>query len=83
MADPQPEIEFATTTALRRVAKKEVGLARAVEGLAPVDRVYAVSICTVVMLLDARGRTTALEQHDEETADYEQMGHPRPYNISS
>lgn len=76
------EVEFATTTAVCRVAAKEARLAQAVEGLAPLDRVHAVAICTVVMLLDALGRTTALEQLDEETVKYERMGHPRPYTIT-
>lgn len=77
-----PETEFATTTALHRVAAEETGLTKAVESLAPLDRVHAIAICTVVMQLEAFGRTTALEQLDKETAEYERMGHPRPYTIT-
>ncbi|MGW8452459.1 hypothetical protein [Streptomyces niveus] len=75
-----PEVEFATTTAVR--AAKKTGLVRAVEGLRLMDQIHAIAICTVVLLLEAHGRTTALEQHDRETAAYERMGHPRPYTIT-
>ncbi|OSZ59272.1 hypothetical protein OQI_17045 [Streptomyces pharetrae CZA14] len=76
------ETELAMMTAVRRVATKEMGLTGAVEGLAPLDRVHAIAICTAVMLLEARGRTTALEQLDAETVRYQQMGYPRPYTIT-
>ncbi|GAU70698.1 hypothetical protein SSP35_22_00010, partial [Streptomyces sp. NBRC 110611] len=76
------ETELAMMTAVRRVATKEMGPTGAVEGLAPLDRVHAIAICTAVMLLEARGRTTALKQLDAETVRYEQMGYPRPYTIT-
>ncbi|WP_406186189.1 hypothetical protein [Streptomyces sp. NBC_01006] len=76
------ETELAMTTAVRRVATKETGLTGAVEGLAPLDRVHAIATCTAVMLLEARGRTTAVAQLDAETVRYEQMGYPRPYTIT-
>jgi hypothetical protein len=77
-----PEAEFATTTAVHRVAARETGLARAVEGLALVDRVHTLAVCTVVMLLEAVGHATALERLDEEAGEYERMGYPRPYTIA-
>ncbi len=77
-----PEIEFATTTAVRRVAAKESTLLQALEGLAPLDCVHAIAINTVVMLLDTPGRTKALEMLDEEALEYERKGHPRPYTIT-
>ncbi|MGS2591113.1 hypothetical protein [Streptomyces hebeiensis] len=77
-----PEIEFATTTALRRVAAKETELLHAVKGLALLEQIHAVAICTVVMLLGALGRVTALEKLDAETVEFERMGHPRPYTIT-
>lgn len=70
------------TTAVRRVAAREIGLTGAVEGLVPVDRVHAIATCTAVMLLEARGRASAVEQLDAETVRYEQMGYPRPYTIT-
>ncbi|MFE4664537.1 hypothetical protein ACFRI7_11775 [Streptomyces sp. NPDC056716] len=73
------ETELAMMTAVRRVAAKETGLTGAVEGLALLDRVHAIAICTAVMLLEARGRTAALVWLDGETVRYEQMGYPRPY----
>ncbi|GAA1157146.1 hypothetical protein GCM10009577_93380 [Streptomyces javensis] len=51
------EVEFATTTALRRVVRKEIGLTRAVEGLAPPDQIHTLAICTAVMLLEVHGRS--------------------------
>ncbi|MDX3855608.1 hypothetical protein [Streptomyces sp. AK02-01A] len=76
------EVEFATTTALRRVVKKETGLARAVEGLALLDQIHTVAICTAAMLLEAHGRARALEHLDGKTAEYNRMGHLRPYAIT-
>ncbi|WP_445520931.1 hypothetical protein [Streptomyces sp. NEAU-174] len=76
------ETELAMMTAVRRVATEETGLTAAVEGLEPLDRIHAIAICTAVMLLEARGRTTALKQLDAETVRYEQMGYPRPYTIT-
>lgn len=76
------EIKFATTAAVRRVAAKETGLTQAVEDLAPLERVHAVAICTVVMLLVGLGRTTALERLDDKAAEYEQQSYPRPYLIT-
>lgn len=76
------ETELAMMTAVRRVATKEMRLTGAVEGLTLLDRVHEIAICTAVMLLEARGRTTALEQLDAETARYEQMGYLRPYTIT-
>jgi hypothetical protein len=77
-----PETEFATTTAVRRIAAGEAGLARAVEGLALPVRVHAIAICTAVMLLEAYGPTRALEQLDNQTAAYERKGYPRPHTIT-
>jgi hypothetical protein len=77
-----PEIEFATTTAVRRVAAKESTLLQAVEGLAPLDRVHVIAINTVVMLLDTHGRAKALELLDEDALEYERKGYPRPYTIT-
>jgi hypothetical protein len=76
------ETELATTTALHQVAAKRKTLTQALEGLAPLDCIHAVAICTVVMQPDAVGRTTALEQLDEETARWTRMGHHRPYTIA-
>ncbi|CQR61811.1 hypothetical protein [Streptomyces leeuwenhoekii] len=71
------ETELAMMTAVRRVATGE-GLTEAVEGLVPLDRVHAIAICTAVMLLEARGRSAALESLDAATMRYKQMGYPRP-----
>ena len=76
-----PEAEFATTTAVRRIATGETGLVRAVEDLAPLDRIHTIAICTVVMLLEAYGRTGALAELGRDTAEYERTGRPRPYTI--
>lgn len=73
-----PGFEFATTTAVRRVAAKETGLVQAVEGLELAERVHAIATCTVVMLLGTVGRAAALQHLDGETAGYERMGYPRP-----
>ena len=73
-----PEIEFATTTALRRVAAGETGLARAVVDLAPHERVHAIATFLTVTLVEAYGRPAALERLDEKTAEYERAGYPRP-----
>lgn len=75
------ETELAITTAVRRVATKETGLLRAVEGLAPLGRIHTIATCTVVMLLGAFGRANALEQIDEDAVEYERKGYPRPYTI--
>ncbi|MEU1129544.1 hypothetical protein ABZ383_06705 [Streptomyces sp. NPDC005900] len=72
------ETELAVMTAVRRVATGEMGLTEAVESLVPLDRVHALAICTAVMLLEARGRSAALESLDATTARYGQMGYPRP-----
>jgi hypothetical protein len=56
------ETELAMMTAVHRIAARELGLTRAVEGLAPLDRVHAIAICTVVILLEAFGRTAALDR---------------------
>lgn len=77
-----PEIEFATTTAVRQVAAKESTLLQALEGLALLEQIHAIAINTVVMLLDTCGRTRALELLDEEALEYERKGHPRLYTIS-
>jgi hypothetical protein len=77
-----PEIEFATTTAVRRVAAKEVGVVDALEALALLDRVHALAICTAVLLLEGLGHSKAREHLDEYTADYERMGHLRLYTIT-
>ncbi|AEW92990.1 MULTISPECIES: hypothetical protein [Streptomycetaceae] len=77
-----PEIELATTMAMRRVAAGEMGLGRAVESLAPLGRVHAITICTVVMMLDALGRTTAVELLDHAIAEFERTGYARPYTIT-
>ncbi|MYV99937.1 hypothetical protein [Streptomyces sp. SID3343] len=77
-----PETEFATTTAVHRVAAGETGLAGAVEGLALVGRVYTLAVCTVVMLLEAFGRATAPERIDEQVGEYERTSHPRSYPIA-
>ncbi|WJV51745.1 hypothetical protein [Streptomyces flavofungini] len=74
-----PETELTMMAAVHRVAAGEKGLTAALEGLALPDRVHALAVCTVVMLLDALGRTKALEHLDAQAARYEQMGHPRPY----
>ncbi|WP_405421451.1 hypothetical protein [Streptomyces erythrochromogenes] len=76
------ENEFATTAAVRRVAARETGLAVAMGELALPDRVHAVSVCTVVMALQALGRVRALEEVDAKAVTYERMGHPRPYPIT-
>ncbi|MFF8447733.1 hypothetical protein ACF06Q_08530 [Streptomyces leeuwenhoekii] len=72
------ETELAMMTAVRRVATGKTGLTEAVEGLVPLDRVHAIAICTAVMLLEARGRSAALESLDVATMRYKQMGYPRP-----
>ncbi|AXK36578.1 hypothetical protein DVA86_32390 [Streptomyces armeniacus] len=73
-----PETELATTTAFRRIAAEEVGLTRAVEDLELRDRVHTIAICTAVMLLEALGPIHALKHLDNETAEYERKGYPRP-----
>lgn len=75
------EVELAVTTAVRRVAAGKTGLARTVSELAPLDSIHALAICTVVMLLEAVGRTGALESLDAETAEFRRVGQPRPYPI--
>ncbi|MGW5680171.1 hypothetical protein ACWEV4_34805 [Streptomyces sp. NPDC003860] len=45
------------------------------------DRIHAVTICTVVMLLDAFGRTEAVRRLDDQAAEYEHRGYPRPYTL--
>lgn len=50
----QPETEFATAAVVRRA--KETGLARAVEGLALLDQIHTVTVCTTVMLPEVLGR---------------------------
>ncbi|GAV38267.1 hypothetical protein Saa2_01146 [Streptomyces acidiscabies] len=77
-----PEIEFATTTAVRRVAMKESTLLGALKSLALLERIHAVTINTVVMLLETHGRTKALKLLDEEALDCERKGYPRPYPIT-
>jgi hypothetical protein len=59
-----------------------MGLARAVEGLALLDQVHTLAVCTVVMLLEGVGRVTALERLDKKAGKYERMGYPRPYTIA-
>ncbi|MEU2730611.1 hypothetical protein ABZ650_23140 [Streptomyces griseoviridis] len=76
------ETELAMMTAVHRVARRESGLAAAVEGLRPIDRVHAVAICTAVLLLETHGRTAALQHLDVETVRYEQLGYPRPYTVT-
>ncbi|MGP3979022.1 hypothetical protein ACTWQF_34425 [Streptomyces sp. 8N114] len=73
---------MATTTAIHRVAAKEATLLQAVEDLTLVDRIHAIAVCTVVMLLEALGRAQALQWLDKETAGYERRGHPRPYTTT-
>ncbi|MER7048336.1 hypothetical protein [Streptomyces jumonjinensis] len=76
------ETELATTAAVRRVTAGKTGLAHAVEELTLLDQIHTVAICTAVILLEAHGRTHALKHADTQTADYERMGHPRPYTIT-
>jgi hypothetical protein len=76
------ETELAMMTALRRIGAKELRLTRAVEGPALSDRVHAVAICTVVMLLEAFGRIAALDRVADAAARYERMGYPRPCTIT-
>ncbi|WP_018569208.1 hypothetical protein [Streptomyces sp. PsTaAH-124] len=73
------EIEFATSTAIHRVAAGETGLALALESLGQLDRIHALTVCMAVMLLDAYGRGGALAEIDEMTAGYEERGFLRPY----
>ncbi|MDT0318529.1 hypothetical protein [Streptomyces millisiae] len=68
------EHEFATTTAIRRVAAKESTLTQALEDLAPLDRIHTIAICTAVMLLEAYGSAHALKQLDDDAAHYEHLG---------
>ncbi|WP_405021344.1 hypothetical protein [Kitasatospora sp. NBC_00070] len=73
-----PESEFAVTTAVRRVASGETGLAAAVEGLHHcVDQVHAVAVCTVVMLVEAFGRAGALDLLDGDAAEFVSKGYRR------
>ncbi|MFC8450227.1 hypothetical protein [Kitasatospora sp. NPDC057223] len=77
------ESQFAVTTAVRRVASGDAGLAAVVEELGRrEDQAHAVAICTTVMLLEAVGRTEALRILDEDTAQYIRRGHPRPYTLT-
>lgn len=76
------ENEFATTSAVRRVALREKGLTAAVGDLALSDQVHAISVCTAVMALQALGRVRALEEVDEKAVEYERMGYPRPYPVT-
>uniref|UniRef100_A0AAU2K008 DUF664 domain-containing protein n=1 Tax=Streptomyces sp. NBC_00049 TaxID=2903617 RepID=A0AAU2K008_9ACTN len=75
------ENEFATAVAVRRVAAQETGLTAALGDLALPDQVHAVTVCTVVMALEALGRVRALEEVDAKAVEYERMGHPRPYPV--
>lgn len=77
-----PETEFATATAVRRVAAGETGLTRALEDLALPDCVHAIAICTAVMLLEAHGPTGALKHLDEQAAAHEREGRPRPHTTT-
>ncbi|RGD59423.1 hypothetical protein DR950_17930 [Kitasatospora xanthocidica] len=76
------ETELATTTAVHRVAAKEVGFAQAMTDLGLVDRIHALSICSVVMLLGAFGHAGAVAHLDEEAATCERMGYLRPYTLT-
>ncbi|MCY0935944.1 hypothetical protein [Streptomyces sp. H34-S4] len=76
------ENEFATTAAVRRVSARETGLAAAVGDLALPEQVHAISVCTVVMALEALGRVRALEEIDAKAVEYERMGYPRPYPVT-
>lgn len=76
------EVEFAVTTAVRRVAAGGVGLGRAISGLALLDGIHALAVCTVVMSLEAFGRTQALAMVDTEIAELEGSGRVRPYPMS-
>nr|BFD88369.1 hypothetical protein StreXyl84_77700 [Streptomyces sp. Xyl84] len=75
------ETEFATSTAIHRVAAGETGLTRALESLALPDQIHALTICIVVILLETYGRTRSLAEIDDMTTDYEQRGYPRPYPV--
>ncbi|WP_031045616.1 hypothetical protein [Streptomyces sp. NRRL F-5650] len=76
------ETSVATSTAIHRAAAGETALTHALEGLALPDQIHALTICIVVMLLEAHGRTNALVEINHMTADYEQRGYPRPYLIT-
>ncbi|WP_329558899.1 hypothetical protein OG711_08105 [Streptomyces uncialis] len=76
------ETEFATTAAVRRLATGEVGLTRAVEGLALEDQINTLAICTTVILLEGYGRDHALKHVEAETAEDDRRGCPKPYTIT-
>lgn len=76
------EHEFATTAAVRRVAARETGLTAALGDLALPEQVHAVTVCTVVMALQALGRVRALEEVDARAVESERMGYPRPYPVT-
>nr|BFD90938.1 hypothetical protein KitaXyl93_22980 [Kitasatospora sp. Xyl93] len=77
-----PESEFATTAAVRRVAAREVGFAKAMASLCFLDRIHMIAVCTTVMLLDAHGYAGALAYLDEEAATCERKGYPRPSTLT-
>ncbi|MEU6437407.1 hypothetical protein ABZ874_24160 [Streptomyces albidoflavus] len=64
------ELEFAATTALRRVARRETGLTDAVAALARPEQIHTIAVCTAVMLLEAYGRPGALNHLAELTSRY-------------
>ncbi|MER5494272.1 hypothetical protein [Streptomyces sp. NPDC002490] len=66
-----PEVEFAVTTALRRVA--EIGLRRAVGALDLSHQAHALAICSTVLMMEAFGRTEALKRLDNDDAMREEV----------
>ncbi len=76
------EIEFATTTAVRRIADGEVGFAEAMADLGLEGRIHMIAICTVVMLMDALGEAGAVAHLGREAAACVRQGYPRPYTLT-
>ncbi|MEU3566860.1 hypothetical protein AB0E96_00290 [Kitasatospora sp. NPDC036755] len=76
------ETELATMTAVHRIAANEVGFAEAMTDLGLVDRIHALAICSVVMLLGAFGHAGAVAHLDKVAATCERMGYTRPYTLT-
>ncbi|MFI9833795.1 hypothetical protein ACIHIX_39620 [Streptomyces sp. NPDC051913] len=73
------DCEFVMTTAVREAVAAGTGLSSRLQEFAVAAQVHALTVCMVVMLLEAHGRHGALEFVAASAEDFVRRGFPRPY----
>ncbi|MFI1726467.1 hypothetical protein [Streptomyces sp. NPDC020489] len=74
------DCEFMITTAVRKAAAANTGLASSgLEDFPMATQIHALTVCMAVMLLEAHGHHGALRFVGASADHYVRRGHPRPY----